>query len=150
MFSYSFFSSLRFVLCVLVRSFFFVSVAVIVVVCSLYTCSRQFFFRFFRILCSSFLNKFLVLFIVYTHTNTNVQNKWFESVFFVSFTLPFVLPQSISFESMCKPLYRIVNAFVHSKQHYWWAAYSQHTHLHTYRVQQRWQATSVRIDYKRT
>lgn len=71
--------------------------------------SSLFYFVFFIFQYVSFLSR---SYCVYTHT----QNKWFENVFFILFRLLYLL--SVLFISMCKPLYHIVNAFVHSKQYY--------------------------------
>lgn len=91
------------------------SLAVIVVVCSLCIHSLQFFVFFsFRLLHFS-ICFFLVAFIlcVYVHKINGL-----KTIFPFSLLCRLLYLLSVLFTSMCKPLYHIANAFVHSKQYY--------------------------------
>lgn len=109
MFSYTSFFLSNFRTRSFVRSF---AVAVIVVVCSLYTHLLQFFAFLFCFLHFS-ICFFLVAFVLCIHIH---KINGLKTFFAVLFRLLYLL--SVLFISMCKPLYHIVNAFVHSKQYY--------------------------------
>lgn len=159
MFSYIFFS----LIFVLVRSFvhsfvwsFFrllLSLLLFALCIHIRFNSSFFYFVFFIFQYVSFLSCSYCC-ILYTYT----QNKWFESAFFLFRLLYHSFSLSLYLSCLyrrCKPLYHIVNAFVHSKQYYWRAAYSKYTqtdthtqHKYILQQKQRWQSDErVRIDY---